>query len=214
MAQYRVLIRNQEWKVVGQVDQWISLDIELKYNEVSKWTLKLDVLSKSAQLFYELLSNPQNGGIPGVYIERNGMFLLSGSVVDVEESVQADGEVLTLYGDCDLRWVAKRLALPHPKYMASPYMNSSLYGEGGTPYHQDGFPNEGVKQDQYASSHIYAFVADNVGQNQGKADRKLPFLHCVDRKNGYLIPSDECTIARGENLLLLGIAPSGAYWDQ
>lgn len=213
MAQYRVLIRNQEWKVVGQVDQWISLDIELRYNEVSKWTLKLDALSKSAQLFYELLANPNNQGIPGVYIERNGEFLLSGSVVGMEESVQADGEFLTLYGDCDMRWVAKHLALPHPKYMASPYMTSKLYGGGGEEYHQDGFPNEGVKQDQYASSHIHAFVSDNIGQNQGKADRKLPFLHCTDRKNGYLIAGDECTIARGENLLQLiqGVADYSEY---
>ncbi|SFT04046.1 Gp37-like protein [Marininema halotolerans] len=213
MAEYRVRVRDKTFGFIGEIDEWISLEISLMYNDISKWILKLDANSKGAQFFYDLMMDSNIGGVPGIHVERNGYFLLSGPMTDAEEVVSpSEGETLTIYGSCDMQWIADRLALPHPKYMASPYMTSSLYGDGSNG-HQDAYPNAGDTKDRYASNHIHAFVSDNIGQDQEYPLRRLPFLNCISRNCGYLIPNEETSYGRGENLLQLiqGIADYSEY---
>ncbi|MCS1351141.1 siphovirus ReqiPepy6 Gp37-like family protein [Mechercharimyces sp. CAU 1602] len=212
-SHYRIRVRNKKFEFVGEVDEYISLQVELKYNEVSKWTLKLDATSDGAQLFYNLMDDPNNGGIGGVYIERNGYLLLSGPYLDAEEEASVAGEYLTLSGSCDMIWIQNHLALPHPKFMASPKMSSSLYPDSTTNYHTDQYPNEGDSNKRYASNHIHSFVVDNFGQTQEESLRRLDFLNCVDNDNGYLIPNAEKSRARGESMLpfIQGIADYSEY---
>lgn len=210
-ADYRIRVRNKDLQFIGEVPHWISLQINLYFNEVSKWRLELDLNSEGAKHFLNIAADPANGGKGGVYIERNGYFLLSGPMTEISESVSAEeGEKLIVAGSCDLQWIADHLALPHPRYFRSPYMTSDGTANGN---HSDYTPNLGEQITQYASWHIHQVVRYNIGENAPAQRPPLSFLTTRDNQVGYLIPAGEYTIARGENLFELckGVADYSDY---
>jgi len=211
-AKYRIRVRNKDLQFIGEVPHWIRLQVQLYFNEVSKWVLELDLNSEGAKHFLNIAADPNNGGKGGVYIERNGYFLLSGPMTEISETVSADeGERLIVSGSCDLQWIADHLALPHPKYMSSPFMTTDGTANGG---HSDYFPNlADTTTNAKASTHIHTFVWDNIGEGQEQSSRRLSFLTTRDNLVGYTIPNNERSIGRGQNLFELcqGIADYSEY---
>lgn len=211
-AKYRIRVRNKDLQFIGEVPHWIRLQVQLYFNEVSKWVLELDLNSEGAKHFLNIAADPNNGGKGGVYIERNGYFLLSGPMTEITETVSVDeGEKLIVSGSCDLQWIADHLALPHPKYMTSPYMTTDGTANGG---HTDYFPNlSDTTTNAKASTHIHNFVWDNIGEGQEQVSRRLSFLTTRDNLVGYTIPNKERSAGRGENLFELckGIADYSDY---
>ena len=209
-AKYRIRVRNKDLQFVGEVPHWIKLQVQLYFNEVSKWMLELDLNSEGAKHFLDIAADPNNEGKGGVYIERNGYFLLSGPMTEITETVSPDdGERLIVSGSCDLQFIADRLALPLPKYMNSPYMTHNLTSTGE---HTDYHPNLSASTARVASNHIWNMVWDNIGEGQ-ETSRRLTILTTRDHEVGYLIPLEERTVARGQNLFELckGIADYSEY---
>jgi len=210
-ADYRIRVRNKDLQFIGEVPNWIRLQVNLYFNEVSKWVLELDLNSEGAKHFLNIAADPNNRGVGGVYIERNGHLLLSGPMTEISESVsKEEGERLIVSGSCDLQFIADRLALPHPQYFRSPYM--TLDGTANTG-HTDYIPDRASPSAQYASWHIHTLVRTNIGESAPAQRPPLSFLTTRDNSVGYLIPAGEFTVARGENLFELckGVADYSDY---
>lgn len=211
-AYWRIRVRDKNFDFVGEVDQFVSLSIELKHNDEDKWEMELDWNSLGAELFRQIASDPENGGKGGVYIERNGHFILSGPLTQIRRQVSPDGKRLFVYGASDLHWLRKHLALPHPKRMSSPHMTAMLYDDPDLQNngHTDYYPNvqSSPNQDErLASSHVHVFVRDNIGEDQEYEGRRLPFLETVNNYVGLDMVDSEGGVIRtssaGENLLEL-----------
>jgi hypothetical protein len=202
MAQYRIRVRNRDFRFLGEVDKFISLQIVMRMNEVSTWVLEIDAESAAASYFRENAANPNDGGRGGIYVERNGFFLLSGPTGTIREIVTDDGAILQVSGTCDLYWIAKHLAMPHPRTWSSPYMTIDGTSSGG---HSDYIPNKGSTGSLPASYHIYTAVRFNIGESAPTQRPPLPFLETRNNQVGALLnPSaGEYLIARGENLFEL-----------
>jgi len=209
-ASYRILVRDKDLRFIGEATMWQRLQVNLFFNEVGAWQIEIDGKSETAELFRYIAADPENGGIGGIYIERNGHFLISGPMTQIEEEVSQEGERLTVTGACDLWFIAARLALPHPRYFNSPYMTTDGTASGG---HSDYIPNKDNPFAQYASWHIHQAVRYNIGENAPAQRPPLSFLTTRDNQVGYLIPAGEHTIARGENLFELckGVADYSDY---
>jgi len=209
-ADYRILVRDKNLQFIGEAAAWQRLQVNLFFNQVGAWQIEMDGKSETAELFRSIAADPQNGGRGGVYIERNGHFLISGPMTEIEEEVSQNGVRLTVTGSCDLRFIATRLALPHPQYFTSPYMTLDGTSTGG---HSDYIPDKASPADMYASSHIHIAVRTNIGEGAPAQRPPLPFLTTRDNQVGYLIPAGEHTIARGENLFELckGVADYSDY---
>ena len=209
-ADYRILVRDKSLRFIGEAAAWQRLQVNLFFNQVGAWQIEMDGKSQTAELFRAIAADPQNGGIGGVYIERNGRFLISGPITEIEEEVSQEGERLTVTGGCDLQFIANRLASPLPRYFTSPYMTTDGTANTG---HSDYIPNKLSPADMYASTHIHQAVRYNIGESAPAQRPPLPFLTTRDNLVGYLIPAGEHTIARGENLFELckGVADYSDY---
>lgn len=220
-SKYRIRIRKWErgnFRFIGEVDHWISLEIQIPFNAVGVWALEInmtsdsnpDELTDTAKHFLNISSDTLNQGRGGVYIERNGHFLMSGPMTEITESTTEKGKTLRVIGSCDLQFIADKMAMPLPRYYSSPYMTVDGTPERG---HSDYMPNKGSTGSRRASWDIYAAVRNNVGENGPPERPPLPFLTTRDNGVGYLIPEGEYTIARGENLLELcrGVADYSDY---
>lgn len=199
-SEYRIWVRDRNFRFLGEVDKFIKLDISIKMNEVSTWILEVDADSAAAEYFRENAANPNNGGRGGIYIERNGHLLLSGPQGPIAESVSEQEEVLRVEGSCDLQFIARHLASPHPQYFRSPWMTSTGSKGGG---HSDYVPNKGSTGLFASSWHIWTLVVSNIGSSHAPAQRPpLPFLDATYNNVGAMLDAGagEYTIARGENL--------------
>lgn len=201
MAEYRIKVRNKDLQFFGEVSRWIRIQVALYFNEISRWMIELDGLSEEADLFRGIAAAPDNGGKGGIFIERNGYFLLSGPMTEISEAVSPeDGDRLIISGSCDLQFIADHLALPHPQYFRSPFMTTTGTATGS---HTDYIPDKATPSAQYASWHIHTLVRTNIGEAAPAQRPPLSFLTTRDNSVGYLIPAGEHTIARGENLFEL-----------
>lgn len=207
---YRIRVRNKDLKFIGEVGHWISLEVHLLYNELSKWSIEIDASSKAAELFWQIASDESNEGRGGVYIERDGHFLLSGPMTEFVEYATGKTKTYKASGTCDLLWLANHLAAPHPRYFNSPYMTVDGTTTRG---HADYIPNRDEPQAAYSSWHIHTAVRTNIGEGAPAQRPPLPFLTTRDNSVGYVLPSGEYTIARGENLFELcrGVADHSEY---
>lgn len=202
-SKYRIRIRKrqgQNFRFIGEVDHWISLEIQIPFNDVGVWAIELDADSEPAKHFLDIASDTSNNGRGGVYIERNGYFLMSGPMTEITESVSEKGRTLKVIGSCDLQFIADKLAMPHPQTFQSPYMTLDGTATGG---HADYIPDKGSTGSRRASWHIHTAVRTNIGEAAPSERPPLPFLTTRDNGVGYLIPEGEYTIARGENLFEL-----------
>lgn len=203
-AEYKIRVRDKNLKLIGEVANWMSLDVHLLFNEVGKWSMDLDADSDAAKLFLEIARDPDNGGKGGVYIERikdgHKTLLLSGPKTKIHRTRSSNGKLLRVSGLCDLRWLQKHLAAPHPQYFRSPYMTLTGTATGG---HADYIPDYDKPGNQYSSWHIHTAVRTNIGEGAPAQRPPLSFLTTRDNSVGYIIPAGEYTIARGENLFRL-----------
>ena len=209
VAFYRILVRDKNLQFIGEAT-WQRLQINLFFNEVGRWQIEVDGKSETAELFRRIAADPENEGKGGIYITRNGHFLISGPMTEIEEEVSQEGERLIISGSCDLRFIENHLALPHPQYFNSPYMTLDGTASGG---HSDYIPDKASPAALYASTHIHTAVRSNIGEGAPSQRPPLPFLTTRDNQVGYLIPAGEHTIARGENLFELckGVADYSDY---
>lgn len=109
-------MRDPDLSVVAEASDYASLDLTLRFNEVSSWVLDLPADSMAAR---EL----EWGG--GIIVRRGGTTVLSGPVTEIERSWDIrTGDRIVATGVDDLVWLFRRLALPvpgGPPYTASAY---------------------------------------------------------------------------------------------
>jgi hypothetical protein len=116
MAQgYKIYLRDPSLNRQGQVDDFSKLEMVLRYNNVSTWTLTIPWTNPMAALV-------DDGW--GIQIVRNGVTILSGPMLTSERRWSKDEDTLTISGLDDLVWLSRRLALPvtaGPPYTAQGY---------------------------------------------------------------------------------------------
>lgn len=111
--------RNAALARTGQVDDFLSLQMPLRFNRVSTWMLVLDAGSPAVPLL---------GNTDGLVVERDGVTLLSGPVTSVERTSEAGRTTIVISGVDDTVWLERRLALPVPSgppYTAAAYDDKS-----------------------------------------------------------------------------------------
>lgn len=111
----RIFTRDRALRRTGQVEDFDSLRMPLRFNRTSTWVLELDAASDAVPLL---------GRTDGLIVERDGATLLSGPVVTPERTLQGGEEKVTVTGVDDSEWLERRRALPVPSgppYTAAEY---------------------------------------------------------------------------------------------
>lgn len=111
--------RDATLRRTGQVEDFRSLTMPVRFNRTSTWLLELDARSPAVALL---------GRRDGLIVERDGMTLLSGPVVSINRESSGDRDTVTVTGVDDTVWLERRLALPvptGPPYTAVEYDDKS-----------------------------------------------------------------------------------------
>lgn len=111
----RLFTRDAALRRTGQVEDFRSLTVPLRFNRTSTWLLELDATSPAVALL---------GRTVGLIVERDGVTLLSGPVVSINRESSGDRDTVTVTGVDDTVWLERRLALPVPSgppYTAAEY---------------------------------------------------------------------------------------------
>lgn len=112
-ADWKVEVRDRELRKVGELDTYQKLEMKLRYNDISTWTLSMDRRDRLAPALC------QPGA--GIIVRRNGIIMLTGYVLEDAHDLSSDRAVLTLSGADDTIWLAGRNAHPQPTSTAPPY---------------------------------------------------------------------------------------------
>jgi hypothetical protein len=139
---WKIEVRDADLSRVGELDDYQSLDLLLKFNDVSTWSLKID---RSNRLAHDIT---QPGA--GIIVSRNGTAVLSGEWDRQSHRKDEDANELTLSGVDDTDWLRQRLAHPQPLSTAPPYSTTA----------------EDVRT-QVASNVMRQFVGVNIAQDGG-----------------------------------------------
>ncbi|MFD9792346.1 siphovirus ReqiPepy6 Gp37-like family protein [Streptomyces sp. NPDC059070] len=111
MGEYRVIVRDAQLVPIGMVDDYLSLEMVGKFNEVGTWTLKINAGRPHARLF-------QPGCGIAVYREGVAAPIMSGPVQGIQKYWTVDTDsgdgALFITGADDNMLVASRLAFPDP----------------------------------------------------------------------------------------------------
>lgn len=111
-ADYLVFARDSSNTIIGQIDDYESLTLNPKFNDVGAWAMTLDANSAKAALF-----DPGTGIV--VYRKPTGgswAVFFSGPLGSYGLKGDASGDTLTLGGPDDMTVLADRLALPGHGY--------------------------------------------------------------------------------------------------
>jgi hypothetical protein len=111
----RLFTRERSLRRSGQVEDFDSLTMRLRFNRSSTWVLEMDAESEAVPLL---------GRTDGMIVERDGVTLLSGPVVSRVRTSEGEEQKVTVTGLDDTVWLQRRLALPVPSgppYMAADY---------------------------------------------------------------------------------------------
>lgn len=114
-----IYTRDAALRRTGQVEDFASLTMPLRFNRVSGWALTLAGGTKDARLLAEA---------QGIEVVRDGRTLLSGPITSPRRTLSERREVATIGGSDDTVWLARRLALPvpgGPPYTAAQYDDKS-----------------------------------------------------------------------------------------
>ncbi|MFI7678569.1 hypothetical protein [Actinophytocola sp. NPDC049390] len=114
---WKVEVRTQDLQRVGELDDYQSLDLTLRFNDVSTWQLKID---RENRLAADLC---QPGA--GIIVSRNGVTILSGEWDEQQHHTSDDDNSLTVTGVDDTDWLRLRLAHPQPLSTAPPYSTTA-----------------------------------------------------------------------------------------
>lgn len=101
----RLFTRDNALRRTGQVEDFRSLQMPLRFNRTSTWVLELDAASPAVALL---------GRTDGLIVERDGVTLLSGPVVRISRSSEQAKDTVVVSGVDDTVWLERRLALPVP----------------------------------------------------------------------------------------------------
>lgn len=100
----RLFSRDTGLRRSGEIEDYAALRMQLKFNDVSQWSLELP--SAAADLL-------ASGA--GLIVERDGVTLMSGPALSWQRSLAADGSVRTqVEGVDDTVVLARRVVLPDP----------------------------------------------------------------------------------------------------
>jgi hypothetical protein len=121
---WKILVRNSALDIVGELDDYQGLDLQLKFNDISTWTLTID---RRNRLAADLTAE---GG--GIVVTRNGVTVLSGdSIGDRQHKRDDKGNQLTINGSDDTAWLKARQAHPQPGTQPpGPYSTTAEYVVG------------------------------------------------------------------------------------
>lgn len=139
--------RDAALRRTGQVEDFRSLTMPLRFNRTSTWLLELDAGSPAVALL---------GRTDGLIVERDGVTLLSGPVVSINRESSGDRETVTVAGVDDTVWLDRRLVLPVP---------------GGPPYTAAEYDDKSGA----AETVLRWYVDRNLGPSASAA-RRLPYL--------------------------------------
>jgi Siphovirus ReqiPepy6 Gp37-like protein len=171
--EYRIRIRNANLRFVWEITDYIDFQYTLRMNALGKWVLTLPYNSESTRQLLGLLV-AGNRGVGGIYVERDGQYLFSGPLLDHEYSFDQNGEIMTFIGADEMDFVARSLALAHPRYFQSPFMRDSAGN------HTDYTPNDRQQQpgepSRSSSECFYDIFSHNKAQNAA-AIRRIPQLY-------------------------------------
>lgn len=218
MPEYWIRVRDKNLQFIGEIDHFHEFEWELAWMEAGKWSLSLPYSSKAAELLLEVAADPNNQGIGGIYVVRNGIFLFSGPLEEAhEEWNESAGHTLQVNGYDELALIDRRLVLPHPKRFVSPYMDATKYVSPdptfSTPYHVDRFPNLGDSTVYPAGAAAMEYIHDNIGESatyapDGTQPRRVPQLATKNINDdpissfyGADVTEDTPFRSRGERLL-------------
>lgn len=114
---WRIEVRDAALNKVGELDDYQSLEMLLKFNDVSTWQLTVD---RRNRLAADLIADGA-----GIVVSRSGVSILSGYWTDQEHNKSDTTNTLTLSGVDDTVWLKRRLAHPQPGSTAPPYSTTA-----------------------------------------------------------------------------------------
>jgi Siphovirus ReqiPepy6 Gp37-like protein len=113
LSGWTVFVRDGLLRPVAQIDDYQSLDVVTRFNDVETWTLDMDASVGGASLLQ------QDGA--GIVLVRDATTVFSGPVARRERDWGTDKNRLKVSGPGDTIWLARRLAHPQPTTSAPPY---------------------------------------------------------------------------------------------
>jgi hypothetical protein len=155
----RLFARNSALRRTGQIEDFRSLQMQLRFNRTSTWLLELDADSPAVALL---------GRTDGLIVERDGATLLSGPVTSRERTSEAESQTVTVTGVDDTVWLERRLALPVPS--GPPYSTVAYDDKSGA-----------------AETVLRYFVDRNLGPSATVARRLQPLTLAADLGRGSTV---------------------------
>lgn len=125
-----VFIRDADNTLIGEIDDYIDLQVNVKYNDVGSWTMTIPASSAKVNLLRELY-NPDGG----VYITRDTTVLISGPIrAFTWEKSQGNGAgVIKISGPDDTMCLAGRIIYPNPAAIPASQGTTYWYTVASTP---------------------------------------------------------------------------------
>lgn len=165
---YVVLVRDKNLVYKEIIDDFIRMDLVLRYNDLGTWQLELDYDSPGAQALLSVWKDTTPKGLPGINVQRNGTeAFFSGPIRNLEEHWSADGHRLIISGYDDLAFLYERM------FIMTPFAYQTSYASA---YHQ-------------LSGNAEIIIKDIVTKTLGSsasAERQLSFLDVTLNQNrGY-----------------------------
>ncbi len=103
---WRVYIRDPQLQRIALLEDYTSLDMALKFNDISPWQLTLSARSNWASTL------TQDGY--GIQVYRGGTYMLGGSWSKFRYQWDKDTDEVSFSGEDDTAWFKHRLASPAP----------------------------------------------------------------------------------------------------
>jgi hypothetical protein len=155
----KVVARNSALRRLGEIDDFRSLSMPLRFNRTSSWELVLDADSPGVALL------TLTGGL---IVERDGVTILSGPVTGITASSQGGRSTVTVSGVDDTVWLERRLAMPVPS--GPPYTSAAYHLVNGA-----------------AETVIRTYVDQNLGPSAIADRRLLRFALAADGGRGLSV---------------------------
>lgn len=103
---YKLYVRDAYLNRVAEIDDYQSLTLMMKYNDVSKWVLTLPTNSIAAR---EILKYQA-----GIVVVRDGITIFSGPVAVRSRTWNEEGDTLQVEGYDDTVWLERRVGYANP----------------------------------------------------------------------------------------------------